>query len=90
MSKNSESVNIMPASPGPYILLDPDLLSGVSSPAIPLLDEKMDSQSSSGIIENWASDQSLEFRENLTQHRDHQQQTAVSSSASSDEMTVIF
>ena len=71
MSKNSESVNIMPASPGPDILLDPDdLLSSVSSPAIPLLDENMDSQSSSGITGNWASDQSLEFRENLTQHRD--------------------
>ena len=40
----------MPDTPGPDILPDPDLLSGVSSPAIPLLDGNMDSQSSSVIV----------------------------------------
>ena len=90
MSKSSESVNIMPASPGPDILLDPDRLSSVSSSAIPLLDDNMDPQPSSVITGNGASDQSLVFRANLTKHRDHQRQTDVSSPASSNEMTVIF
>ena len=65
------STSIIPASPGPDILLDPDLLSGASSPAILLLDDNMDSQTISVITGNGASDQSLEFRENLTQHPDH-------------------
>ena len=80
----------MPASPGPDILLDTDLLSGASSPAIPLLDDSMDSQADTGITGNWASDQSLEFRQNLSQNRDPQPHTDVCSSASSDEMTIIF
>ena len=50
----------------------------------------MDSPPNSGITGSVASDQSLEFRENLTQHRYNQQQTDVCSSASSDEMPVIF
>ncbi|XP_075258679.1 uncharacterized protein LOC142350654 [Convolutriloba macropyga] len=90
MSTSSESINTMPASPGPDILLDTDLLSGASSPAIPLLDDSMDSQADTGITGNWASDQSLEFRQNLSQNRDPQPHTDVCSSASSDEMTIIF
>ena len=89
MSKNSESVNIISAYPGSDILLDPGLLSGASS-AFPLLDGNMDLQPKSRKAGNGASDQSLEFREKLTQHWDHEQQTDVCSSASSDEMTVIF
>ena len=80
----------MPASSGRDILLDPDLLSGVPSAAIPLLDDNMDTQSNSGITGNWSSDHLLEFRENLTQPLDHQQQSDACSAASSDEMTFIF
>ena len=49
----------------------------------------MDLQPKSGITRNWASDPSLDFRENLTQHWDHQQQINVCLYASSDEPTVI-
>ena len=91
MSKNLESVNIISAYPGSDILRDPGLLSGSgASSAIPLLDGKMDSQPKSRMTGNGASDQSPEFREKLTQHWDHEQQTDFCSSASSDEMTVIF
>ena len=49
----------------------------------------MDLQPKSGITRKWASDPSLEFWENLTQHWDHQQKTNVCLYASSDLPTVI-
>ena len=49
----------------PEVLLDPLLLSGVTSPANLYFEEHMDSQATDSLNRNWASDQSLEFRENI-------------------------
>ena len=80
------SVNIMPASLGPDILLDPDLLLAVSSPAIWLLNDNMDLPST-----NFRHNRKLGKgpvagvqRESITESR------SSASSVSSDEMTVIF
>ena len=62
MSNVNDDVSFSPASPGPEILLDPDLLSGASSPVLTLNDGPMESNLNKGVTGNWASDQSLEFR----------------------------